>query len=84
VGDTDETSRWEASWALAVGVIAGTALIAVGPAILAPLTEDATILGFPAGAFLAGMVVPPLVAVAIFWFARSQERIDRRFGAGED
>ena len=82
--ETGEASRWEASWALAVGAIAGAALIGFAPAMLAPLTDDATILGFPVGVFLAGIVVPPLTALAIFWFARSQERIDRRFGATED
>jgi putative solute:sodium symporter small subunit len=84
MNDTDETSRWEASWALAVGTIAGATLVGLAPAMLAPLTENSTFLGFPFGAFLAGIVVPPLVAAAIFWFAGAQQRIDRRFGAIED
>ena len=78
--DNRETPRWEASWALTVGVIAAAMLIALAPAMFA--THDrrqSTLLGLPTSYFLSGIVVPPLIAVTIFWFAQSQDRIDRRF-----
>lgn len=77
--DQNETQRWEASWALTVGVIAAATLIALTPVMFASMTEGSTLLGLPTSYFLAGIVVPPLIAVTIFWFADSQDRIDRRF-----
>jgi putative solute:sodium symporter small subunit len=79
VTDSRETQRWEASWALTVGVIAAATLIALAPVMLSSMTDQSTLLGLPASYFLAGIVVPPLIAVTIFWFAESQDRIDRRF-----
>ncbi len=77
--DRSETPRWQASWALTVGVIAAAALIALAPVMFASMFDQSTLLGLPTCYFLAGIVVPPLIAVTIFWFAKSQERIDRRF-----
>ena len=79
VTDDRETPRWEASWALTVGVVAAALLIALAPVMFASMTDHATLLGLPASYFLGGIVVPPLIAAAIFWFAGSQDRIDRRF-----
>lgn len=78
-----DTSRWEASWALMVGVIAAATLIALAPAMFASVTEQSTMLGLPTSYFLSGVVVPPLIAVTIFWFAKSQDRINRRFDGPE-
>lgn len=78
--DSRETPRWEASRALAVGAIAAGTLFAVAPVASAPVTGTATVLGLPASWFLAGVIVPLAIAVTIFWFAGSQDRIDRRFG----
>ncbi len=77
--DNRETPRWEASWALTVGVIAAGMLIALGPVMFASMTDRSTLLGLPASYFLAGIIVPPLIAATIFWFAENQDRIDRRF-----
>ncbi len=77
--DSRETPRWEANWALTVGVIVAATLIALAPVIFASMTDQSTLLGLPTSYFLAGIVVPPLIAVTIFWFAKSQDRIDRRF-----
>ncbi len=81
--DSRETPRWEASWALTVGVIAAAALIALGPVMFASMFDQSTLLGLPVSYFLAGVVVPPLIAVTIFWFAENQDRIDRRFDGPE-
>ncbi len=78
--DSRETPRWEANWALTVGVITAGALVALAPVMLASMTDPSTLLGLPASYFLAGIVVPPLIALLIFWFAEGQDRIDRRFG----
>lgn len=78
-----ETPRWEASWALTVGVIVAAALIVLAPVMFASMIDQSTILGLPMSYFLSGIVVPPLIAITIFWFARSQDRIDRRFGGPE-
>ena len=77
--DSRETPRWEASWALTVGIIVAATLIALAPVMFASMFDQSTLLGLPASYFLAGIVVPPLIAVMIFWFAASQDRIDRRF-----
>lgn len=77
--DNRETPHWEASWALTVGIIAAAMLIALAPAMFASMIDGATLLGLPTSYFLSGIVVPPLIAVTIFWFAQSQDRIDRRF-----
>jgi len=84
VTDKSETLRWEASWALTVGVIAAATLIALAPVMFASVFGRSTLLGLPVGTFLAGIVAPPLIAVTIFWFARSQDRIDRRFEKPEN
>ncbi len=77
--DSRETQRWEASWALTVGVIGAATLITLAPVMFASMTDQSTLLGLPTSYFLAGIVVPPLIAATIFWFARNQDRIDRRF-----
>lgn len=77
--DSRETPRWEASWALTVGVVAAAVLIALAPVMFASMFGQSTLLGLPTSYFLAGIVVPPAIAVTIFWFAASQDRIDRRF-----
>jgi putative solute:sodium symporter small subunit len=79
VTENRETPRWEASWALTVGVIVAAILIALGPVMFATMIGQSTMLGLPTSYFLAGIVVPPLIAVTIFWFAENQDRIDRRF-----
>jgi putative solute:sodium symporter small subunit len=77
--DSRETPRWAASWALTVGIISAATLFALAPVMFASMTDGSTLLGLPVSYFLSGIVVPPLIAVTIFWFAESQERIDRRF-----
>jgi putative solute:sodium symporter small subunit len=77
--DSREKPRWEASWALTVGTIAAGVLLALAPAMFASMTGDSTLLGLPTSYFLAGIVVPVLIVATIFWFADSQDRIDRRF-----
>ncbi len=79
MSDAREASRWEASWALAVGVIAGLTLIALAPAMASSLFDHSTVLGLPTSYFLTGILVPVLIVVAIFWFAQAQDRLDRRF-----
>ena len=81
--DRSETLRWEASWALTVGVIAAAALFALAPVMFASMFDQSTLLGLPSSYFIAGIVVPPLIAVTIFWFAENQDRIDRRFDGPE-
>lgn len=78
--DSREKPRWEASRALAAGAIAAGTLLALAPVASASMTGAATVLGLPASDFLAGVIVPLAIAAAIFWFAGSQERVDRRFG----
>ena len=81
--DSHETPRWEANWALTVGVITAAILIALAPVIFASMTDQSTLLGLPTSYFLAGIVVPPLIALTIFWFCENQDRIDRRFDGPE-
>lgn len=82
--DSRETQRWDAIWALAVGVIAAAIVMTLGPVMFASMTDQSTLLGLPASYFLAGIIVPALIALTIFWFARTQDRIDRRFDGPQD
>ena len=77
--DRRETPRWEASWALTIGFVAAGASLALAPVMFSSMTDGATMLGLPGSYFLAGVVIPPLIAVVIFWSANGQDRIDRRF-----
>ncbi len=81
MGSDREALRWEASWALAVGAVTIGLLLGFAPAVLASFTDGATMLGLPAGYFLGGLLVPIVLVAAIFWFARSQGQLDRRFDA---
>jgi putative solute:sodium symporter small subunit len=84
VTDHRETARWKASWALAVGSVAAGFLLALAPVAISSLTDRLLILGLPTSYFLGGVIVPLLIAVAIFWSASSQDRIDRRYDGLQD
>ena len=83
MGDTNEHLRWEATVELAIGVIAVAALVAIA-LVAAPFVGGDTIFGLSARTFLAGLLAPIFLVVAVFWLARRQEKLDRRFDAAED
>lgn len=81
--DTGDKARWEATVELAIGVVVVAVVVALTLA-LAPLFGSDPILGMPPRVFLAGLVTPVLLVFAVFWMAKRQEKIDRRFDAAED
>jgi putative solute:sodium symporter small subunit len=83
VSDARENQRWEATVELATGV-AVAALVIAATVALAPFVGTETILGLPVRYFLAGLVVPVLLVFGVFWLARRQDKLDRRFDAAED
>ena len=82
--DHRETAHWKATGALAAGLVAAGILLALAPVMVSSLTDRLLILGLPTSYFLAGVIVPLLFAVAIFWSASSQNRIDRRYDGPQD
>ena len=83
MGDANETSRWEATVELAIGVIVVATLAGLA-LVIAPFVGGDTVLGLPFRYFLAGLIVPVLLVLAVFWLAGRQDKIDRRFDAAED
>ena len=83
MGDASETARWEATVELAVGVVAVAALVGLA-LVAAPFIGGDNILGLPSRTFLAGLLAPIFLVVAIFWLARRQDKLYRRFDAAED
>ena len=81
--DSREMRRWEASRTLTVAAVVAGGILALAPVVLAAMTGRSSVLGLPTSDFLSGIVVPSLIAATIFWFARNQDRIDRRFDAPE-
>ena len=46
--------------------------------------NGASFLGFPLGFYMAAQGSLIVFVVLIFWFARTQDKIDREFGVAED
>ena len=46
--------------------------------------NGASFLGFPLGFYMAAQGSLIVFVVLIFWFARTQDKIDREFGMAED
>lgn len=78
-------SRWwrrTAILALGVFVVLGSILFAV-PYYSAALDAYGAY-GSPSGFHLTAYGVPVVFIVLVFWFARAQHAIDRKFGVAED
>ena len=81
--ESGDKLRWEATIELAIGVVAAAVIVAL-TLVLAPLFGNEPILGLPPRYLLAGLVAPVLLVFAVFWLARRQDRIDRRFDASQE
>lgn len=46
--------------------------------------NQVTLLGFPLGFYMAAQGSLIAFVVMLFWFARAQDNIDRKYGAAED
>jgi putative solute:sodium symporter small subunit len=78
-----ETLHWEAGWALAAGAVLAAGVLAALPVIVAPLLGGAVVLGLPVGYLIGGLVAPLGIVAVLFFFAVSQNQLDRRFGNGD-
>lgn len=78
-----ETLHWEAGWALAAGVVLAGVVLALLPAIVAPILGGAVLLGLPVAYVIGGLLAPLGIVGVLFFFAVSQGRLDRRFDSGE-
>ena len=61
-----------------------TAILIIAVVIAAGVFPDATIFRFPAGFFVGGLLIFLLMPVLIFWFASSQNAVDRQYGASDE
>lgn len=52
--------------------------------LFAPSLNKITFIGFPLGFYMAAQGSLVVFVVLIFWFARSQNKIDEEFGVHED
>jgi len=64
---------------LAIWFVAG-----FGVHLFAPSLNEIKMLGFPIGFYMAAQGSLIIFVVALYWFARSQNKIDEEFGVQED
>jgi putative solute:sodium symporter small subunit len=84
VRDTSETAWWGKTRRLALAVVAGLGAICFVPELLSGLLDRRVILGLPFGTFLAVVVVPLVMLIAVFVFAARQQALDRGHDVAED
>ncbi len=83
MADSNEQSWWRRSRFLAfVALVAGGVLSVL--ALILPLPDFGHVLGLPFATFAATIGAPVIAALAIFWLADRQSRLDRTHGYYED
>lgn len=69
---------------LGAAVLLAVAVLAFAEPVFAQWLNRFTFLGFPAGFYLAAQGSIIVFVVLVFWAARRQESLDRKFGATDD
>jgi putative solute:sodium symporter small subunit len=81
MSDIGQTERWRATARLSLGVVVALVILAL---FFVSLVERPDRAGYPLGLVIAVTGMPATITLVVFWFARRQERIDRRHGLYED
>jgi putative solute:sodium symporter small subunit len=81
MSDIDQTERWRDTARLTLAVVVALILVVL---FFVSLVEAPERGGYPLGLVVAVSGLPLAATLLVFWFARRQERIDRRHGLYED
>jgi putative solute:sodium symporter small subunit len=81
MSDIEQTGRWRATARLALAVVVTLVILVL---FFVSLVEAPDQAGYPLGLVVAATGLPAAITLLVFWFARRQERIDRRHGLYED
>ena len=81
---SNEQAWWRRTRELAIATLAFSVALALVILILSEPLDRGTLFGLPFGYFLAAEGLPVVLAALIFWSARRQVDIDRRYGLTED
>jgi len=84
VSDANQTAWWVRTGELAVIVLAGLAAVVSAALLLAGWLDRSTLFGLPFGYFTVALVIPIVLALAIFWFADRQRALDDMYDVIDD
>ncbi|MCY4467781.1 MAG: DUF4212 domain-containing protein [Thiotrichales bacterium] len=82
--NSDQTTHWRRTRSLMWVTLAIWFVFSFVVHWFADALNGATFLGFPLGFYMAAQGSLFVFVVLIFWFARTQDRIDRECGMAED
>ena len=82
--NSDQATHWRRTRNLMWVTLAIWFVFSFGVHWFADALNGATFLGFPLGFYMAAQGSLIIFVVLIFWFARTQDRIDRECGMAED
>jgi putative solute:sodium symporter small subunit len=82
--DSGQEAWWRTTRALAVAALGGVVLLGFLLYALARITGGETLLALPVDYLLAAAILPFVLLVVIFWFARRQGEVDRQHDMSED
>ena len=82
--NSDQTTHWRRTRALMWITLAIWFVFSFVVHWFANALNGASFLGFPLGFYMAAQGSLIVFVVLIFWFARTQDKIDREFGVAED
>jgi len=82
--DEDQEAWWHSTRGLAVAALGGAALAAFLLLVLGRVTGEETFLALPFDYALAAAIVPLLLLMIVFWYARRQADVDRQHHMGDD
>lgn len=81
MSDVGQSERWGETARLSLAVVVALVVLVL---FFVSLVEEPAAQSFPIGLVVAVTGLPAAIALLVFWFARRQERIDRRHGLYED
>lgn len=84
MSDEDQEAWWRSTRGLAVATLGGAALAAFLIFVLARVAGEETLLALPFDYALAAAIVPLLLLLLVFWYARRQGDLDRQHHMGDD
>jgi putative solute:sodium symporter small subunit len=84
VRETSEAAWWRKTRQLALATVVGLGVIGFLPALLGGVLNRRLLLGLPFGTFLAVVILPLVMLVALFVFAARQQGLDRGHDVAED
>tara|TARA_R110002012_G_scaffold60610_4_gene158631 strand:- start:54 stop:329 length:276 start_codon:yes stop_codon:yes gene_type:complete len=84
IAGSNHEAHWQRTKGLTIKTLVVWFIFAFVVHWFAPQLNEFSILGFPLGFYMAGQGSLFAFVVIIFWFARTQNKIDEEFGVAED